>query len=422
MRFLNSVKSLYVAVGILFLTIGLGSYVDVRNEAMHARHLEINTGLERMVRLNQELTNMLAIAVLKGSALGTASYDTVKRDLQQTMDRVSELTQAQNLLQEITSLRDSQKQLREIEGQALQFITDENWEKASDILFGDDYILARKTYEVDSEAAVSAVMGELAIAAQRFAQVRNAALGLRVAALGLLLWIGIMFSRKTRADLAEQMRLHDEITVAYRDMEARVAERTREVTAAMEKLTQQQDELKESEAYSRMLFQESHRPIVIYDPVENGFIDCNAAAAKIYGYASREEVLGKTPLDVSAPTQYNGMDSKTASEQQDHSALEHGIEIFEWRHQRPNGEIWDALVYLMAFNYRGRSLLQFTLDDITENKRNQAELQQRMAELERFNRLTLGREERMIQLKQEINGLLEAMGQPRRYKDMDSES
>lgn len=422
MRFLNSVKSLYVAVGILFLTIGLGSYVDIRNEAMHARHLEINTGLERMVRLNQELTNMLAIAVLKNSALGTASYDTVKNDLQQTMARVTELTQAQNLLQEISSLSDSQNQLREIEAQSIQFITDDQWEKASGLLFGDDYMLARKTYEVDSEAAVGAVMGELALTAQRFAQVRNTALGLRIAALALLLWIGIMFSRKTRADLVEQMRLREEITVAYRDMEARVAERTSEVTAAMERLSQQQDALRESEVYNRMLFQESHRPIVIYDPVENGFIDCNAAAAKIYGYASREEVLGKTPLDVSAPTQYDGRDSKTASEQQDHSALAHGIETFEWRHQRPNGEIWDAMVYLMAFNYRGRSLLQFTLDDITEHKRNQAELQQRMDELERFNRLTMGREERMIQLKQEINGLLAAQGLPRRYKDLDKES
>ncbi len=129
-----------------------------------------------------------------------------------------------------------------------------------------------------------------------------------------------------------------------------------------------EDELRESEAYNKMLFQESHRPLVVHDPLVNGFIDCNEAAVKIYGFASKEELLGKTPLDVSAPFQYDGIDSKTAMERQDHSALEHGIEAFEWRHQRANGEIWDGMVYLMLFNYHGRQLLQFTLDDITEKK------------------------------------------------------
>jgi hypothetical protein len=56
MNFYYSVKALYTAVGILAVTISLGLYVDIRNEAMPLRHSEINTGLEKMVRLNQELT------------------------------------------------------------------------------------------------------------------------------------------------------------------------------------------------------------------------------------------------------------------------------------------------------------------------------------------------------------------------------
>ncbi len=147
---------------------------------------------------------------------------------------------------------------------------------------------------------------------------------------------------------------------------------------------QAEDKLKESEAYNKMLFQESHRAIVVYDPAAAGFIDCNQAAAKMYGFSSREDVLGKTPLDVSAPTQYDGIDSLTASQRHDHSALAHGVEVFEWRHQRPNGEIWDAMVHLMLFNYRDRRLLQFTLDDITDSKRNEVALRESE---ERFRRL-----------------------------------
>lgn len=55
--------------------------------------------------------------------------------------------------------------------------------------------------------------------------------------------------------------------------------------------------------------------------------------------------------------------------------------------------------------------------DVTEQRSNQQELQQRMDELERFNRLTMGRENRMIALKQEINALLEAQGRAKRYRD-----
>ncbi len=147
---------------------------------------------------------------------------------------------------------------------------------------------------------------------------------------------------------------------------------------------QAEDKLKESEAYNKMLFQESHRPIVVYDPAADGFIDCNPAAVKMYGFSSREDVLGKTPMDVSAPTQHDGTDSLTASQRHDHSALTRGAEVFEWRHQRPDGEIWDAIVHLMLFNYCGRKLLQFTLDDITDRKRNEVALRESE---ERFRRL-----------------------------------
>jgi PAS domain S-box-containing protein len=54
--------------------------------------------------------------------------------------------------------------------------------------------------------------------------------------------------------------------------------------------------------------------------------------------------------------------------------------------------------------------------DITDRKRAEKELQEKMEELERFSRLTINREEKMIQLKEEINNLLEQMGKEKKYK------
>jgi PAS domain S-box-containing protein len=127
--------------------------------------------------------------------------------------------------------------------------------------------------------------------------------------------------------------------------------------------------LEESESYNKILFQQSHRAMVVFDPEADCFIDSNQAAAKIFGYLSPQEIIGKTPIDMAAPTQYDGTDSAIASRRRDQSALTEGIESFEWRHQRPNGEIWDAMVHLMAFNYRGRRLLQATLEDITQRRK-----------------------------------------------------
>ena len=110
-----------------------------------------------------------------------------------------------------------------------------------------------------------------------------------------------------------------------------------------------------SESYYKRLFEQSHRAMVVVDPELGCFVDANSAAAKIFGYSTAEEIIGKTPPDMAAPTQYDGTDSAIASRRRDKSALNRGIESFEWRHQRPNGEIWDAIVHLMTFEFRGRS-------------------------------------------------------------------
>jgi PAS domain S-box-containing protein len=56
-----------------------------------------------------------------------------------------------------------------------------------------------------------------------------------------------------------------------------------------------------------------------------------------------------------------------------------------------------------------------TVQDITERKRTEEELIRKMQEIERMNEMYVGREVRMIDLKDEINVLLEELGQPPKY-------
>lgn len=427
MRFLNSVKSLYAAVGILILSVGLGWYVDVRNEAMHAQHLAINTGLERMIRLNQTLTNMLELAVLKEDALAAASYDTVASDLEQTMKTVGELAADEDLGQEISALSSADLKLRTVETEVVRLMAKDKWKEAAGVLFGENYVLERKTLEIDSEAAVVAVTGRLAANADHFAKIRAAALASRIGALMLLIWVGLMFSRRTAADLAEQKQLRDEIKFAYEGMEQRVRERTAELEASTRRLVEENQEreraaeaLLQSEARLRTLFDSNSDALILLD--ENGFFDCNPAALAMFGCATREAFQTKSPGDLSPPSQADGRDSATMANSHIKMAMELGSHTFEWNHKRvDSGEVFPAEVLLSRMELGGRVVFQATVRDVTEKRRAQEEQKQRMQELESLNRLTMGREDRMIQLKQEINALLEGRGTEKKYKILEDE-
>lgn len=53
--------------------------------------------------------------------------------------------------------------------------------------------------------------------------------------------------------------------------------------------------------------------------------------------------------------------------------------------------------------------------DISESKRSEAELKQKLAELQQWYEVMLGREERVLELKREADALRQRLGEPPRY-------
>jgi PAS domain S-box-containing protein len=118
----------------------------------------------------------------------------------------------------------------------------------------------------------------------------------------------------------------------------------------------------------KRVFDASPLPIVIMDATTLRYIDCNSAAIEIYRSASRENLLGRHPVDFAAAVQCDGSPSDEKADYHIRQALENGYTVFEWRHRRPDGEIWDGEVHLRRFDLSDRCLLQFSIIDITERK------------------------------------------------------
>jgi len=74
-------------------------------------------------------------------------------------------------------------------------------------------------------------------------------------------------------------------------------------------------------------------------------------------------------------------------------------------------ELFSALI-----NYNNKPATQTVFIDITEREKAEKEIIKKNKELTAFNKLAVGRELKMIELKREINELMKKMGEKEKYK------
>ncbi|MBI5692851.1 MAG: PAS domain S-box protein [Verrucomicrobia bacterium] len=78
-------------------------------------------------------------------------------------------------------------------------------------------------------------------------------------------------------------------------------------------------------------------------------------------------------------------------------------------------EIWLGVTTALLDTGNGTPLVLTVFRDITERKRADQAVASHLRELQRWHDATLGREGRILQLKREVNALLQQAGQPPRY-------
>jgi PAS domain S-box-containing protein len=119
-----------------------------------------------------------------------------------------------------------------------------------------------------------------------------------------------------------------------------------------------------SERKYRTLFENSGEGIFLLD---KRFIDCNEQLATLLGY-SRDEIIGRDPLEFCPPLQPDGNESLTLFGSRLDSATLGHFERFPWRYLRKDRGPLDTEMTLKAVETPEGKVLFGTLHDVTERK------------------------------------------------------
>jgi len=157
--------------------------------------------------------------------------------------------------------------------------------------------------------------------------------------------------------------------------------------------------IREQSAFMQALVDTIPYP-VFYKGADARFLGVNRAYEKTFG-VRREDLAGKRVLDL----EHMSEDDRLAYQAEDEQVIAEASTVEK---ERPipfaDGRIHDTLYYVAGFRRADGSPggLIGTFVDVSDRKK--------VEEIERFNRLALGREQRIIDLKRQINALAEDAG------------
>ncbi len=163
-------------------------------------------------------------------------------------------------------------------------------------------------------------------------------------------------------------------------------------------------DLHESEEKYRTVFEASSDAIMLLD--DNGFIDCNDQALKMFGLTNKEEFIGIHPSELSPPNQPDGEDSLIAENNKITEAFKDGYSKFDWVHRRKTGEEFTANVLLTLIELNGEPVLHAVVRDISDLVVYQNELEgaieERTAELSKALSVAKQAREELLESEREL--------------------
>jgi len=217
-------------------------------------------------------------------------------------------------------------------------------------------------------------------------------------ALGSLVFAVVIEKRASRA-----------LQNSYEELEIRVEERTAE-------LKENQARLEQAEERSRLLLESAQEGI--FGVGKDGLVNfINPAGLAMLGFEATE-LIGQKIHPLIHHTRLDGT-TYPIEECPMHHSLTQGVtgnrddEVL-WRKDGTSFPVGYSSVPIRKNGSIAGTVVVFR--DISERKHMEEDLNRNVEELERFRKLAIGREQKMIELKKEINELLKVTGNSGKYK------
>jgi len=150
---------------------------------------------------------------------------------------------------------------------------------------------------------------------------------------------------------------------------------------------------------------------IYYKGPDARYLGCNKAFEKTFG-VRRESLIGKTLLETDL---LSAEERQSLHEEQCRLIASAGSVQTEISLPFADGKMHDTLSYISAFRMLDGSAggLVGTYVDVSDRKK--------VEEIERFNRLALGREQRIIGLKEQVNALAARLGEAKPFAEHDED-
>lgn len=228
--------------------------------------------------------------------------------------------------------------------------------------------------------------------------------------------IGFLLSTYENAIIINRslVMVQEELRALNEQLNRKVAQRTASLTAEVAERKQAEEALKESEEKFRAVVTGANDAIICIEAPDT-ITMWNDKAQEIFGYKA-SEAIGKGLHGLLAPEKYLG-------------AVKEALPLFfktgtggivgktrELSALRKDGTEIPIELSVAAVSIHGKWNAIGTARDITERKRLEAEMRQNLEEVERMNKLMVGRELRMEELRQRARELEEKVKSLNGYK------
>lgn len=193
---------------------------------------------------------------------------------------------------------------------------------------------------------------------------------------GNIIGILCLYSDKVNRFDEEEVRLLDEVSM--------------DITFALDYYVKEKqrkdinDALTKSEKKFRTLFDNAGDAILLLDDYK--FIEFNKSAETLFGLG-RNELLFKSPVELSPEFQQDGTSSAVKAKEFMDSAYSNESVRFEWMHQKQDGTLFETEVSLNSVYIGSMKMLLAVMRDITERKKYEEGLKAAVEKAEEMNKV-----------------------------------